>query len=1136
MKLRRLRIHNIASIEDATIDFDSAPLEGCGVFLITGKTGAGKSTILDSICLALYATTPRLANTRMQGEAVESDGSVTLKDPRQLMRRNCGECFASLRFRGTNEAEYEATWAAARAHRKPGRRLQPKSWTLKNIGTGTTLTKDREIEAEIIRATGLDFKQFCRTVMLAQGDFTRFLNSPDNEKAEILEKITGAEIYSLISARIFQTASEKRCALDEMVRRREEAKILSEEELSDRNSRLEEISRALTDLEKRQAETEEAMNWRRRFDALLASLAEAREGVANARRRAETTEAAAMAETVSQWNESAEARSLMANLKSVSESRLRQEQRLTILKGEWLSLNLCREKLIGELLEIREELQRIEPEKSCQAKLEKAYENAELTATLLRNVDSGRRRVAVARENIRKTRELLESELIPKTTALKEEKESIGSSAETAAANLEALREALEKSGLKSRREEKEANEQRLAEARLAAELLGALHAHEEGRMEESRRIDRDAESLEELRMKIEGVAGACDESARIKEEKERDLERQRDTVDKFATEMRRRLRPGDHCPVCGQRIESALPDDNELSALCKIVADAADKAREAFEQLTRQRLQLEAEASALSRSITEARGRLAKDEQGDRMRQRVKSALDKCFGRETDILSNDAEALEGLIRELKDSSARLTEAIAEGEKIEKSVAEQTAVTEKLRGRAHQAETAATAAAKEIDDCHRRIEFEHNIIEEKEAETRECGRRAKILSGEVNLIADQEADPTGAAEELLDLARKYRSLLSRHELLKERESVCAERLTRLEEGLEGIDCFDARSDSDPQPVATDVADAADAARKLRLAVNETVTLIKVSCEEEAASTKGIEQFMREHEELSAERLSVLCGISPERIRDLSEHLRQLREDLVSAEALVVKAQGDVTAHCESRPGGVDETTAEKAALQLESLRNEQRGLLECQARICAELEADAKSRLHLKDLTQKTADCRAEWEKWERLNRLFGERSGAKFRKIAQSYILASLIEKANTYMAQLSDRYTLSVTAGSFVISLVDAYQGYTSRSAATISGGESFLVSLALALALSDMGTRVSADTLFIDEGFGTLSGEPLHNAIETLRSLHSSSGRQVGIISHVRELRECLPVQIRVERDGNFSSGRITIVPET
>ncbi len=132
--------------------------------------------------------------------------------------------------------------------------------------------------------------------------------------------------------------------------------------------------------------------------------------------------------------------------------------------------------------------------------------------------------------------------------------------------------------------------------------------------------------------------------------------------------------------------------------------------------------------------------------------------------------------------------------------------------------------------------------------------------------------------------------------------------------------------------------------------------------------------------------------------------------------------------------------------------------------------------------------------------------------------------------------MAQLSDRYTLSVTAGSFVISLVDAYQGYTSRSAATISGGESFLVSLALALALSDMGTRVSADTLFIDEGFGTLSGEPLHNAIETLRSLHSSSGRQVGIISHVRELRECLPVQIRVERDGNFSSGRITIVPET
>ena len=132
--------------------------------------------------------------------------------------------------------------------------------------------------------------------------------------------------------------------------------------------------------------------------------------------------------------------------------------------------------------------------------------------------------------------------------------------------------------------------------------------------------------------------------------------------------------------------------------------------------------------------------------------------------------------------------------------------------------------------------------------------------------------------------------------------------------------------------------------------------------------------------------------------------------------------------------------------------------------------------------------------------------------------------------------MKTLTDRYTLKVTPGTFVISIEDAYQGYVSRAASTISGGESFLVSLALALALSDIGQQLSVDTLFIDEGFGTLSGEALQNAINTLRSLHNKSGRHVGIISHVEELRECIPVQIQVIQEGNNSASQVKVVPET
>lgn len=180
------------------------------------------------------------------------------------------------------------------------------------------------------------------------------------------------------------------------------------------------------------------------------------------------------------------------------------------------------------------------------------------------------------------------------------------------------------------------------------------------------------------------------------------------------------------------------------------------------------------------------------------------------------------------------------------------------------------------------------------------------------------------------------------------------------------------------------------------------------------------------------------------------------------------------------------------------------------------------------------NLVKEAEEKQAVYHKWSRLNQLIGNSSGSTFRKIAQSYVLSSLIHSANSYMRTLTDRYTLKVTPGTFVISLEDAYQGFVSRAASTISGGESFLVSLSLALALSDIGQQWQVDTLFIDEGFGTLSGEPLQKAVETLRSLHSKSGRHVGIISHVEELQERIAVQIQVNQEGNNSCSKIKIVP--
>jgi len=197
--------------------------------------------------------------------------------------------------------------------------------------------------------------------------------------------------------------------------------------------------------------------------------------------------------------------------------------------------------------------------------------------------------------------------------------------------------------------------------------------------------------------------------------------------------------------------------------------------------------------------------------------------------------------------------------------------------------------------------------------------------------------------------------------------------------------------------------------------------------------------------------------------------------------------------------------------------------------------ISGELKTDKENKERLRVLIEDAQTKKTEFMKWSRMNQLIGDATGSKFRKIAQSYVLSSLIHSANSYMKTLTDRYTLKVSPGTFVISIEDAYQGFASRAASTISGGESFLVSLSLALALSDIGQTLSVDTLFIDEGFGTLSGEPLQKAINTLRSLHTKAGRHVGIISHIEELREHIPVQIQVNQEGNSSSSTVRVVPE-
>ena len=238
MKLQKLTIKHLASIEDAVIDFENGPLSEESLFLICGETGAGKTTILDAICLALYNETPRMDHAENEKykdlsqtfSAKKED--VAINDSRQLMRRNTSEAWTELEFTGSNEMPYTARWYVARAHRKISGAVQDVRWTLENKKSGAQLNKKNEIKAEIQAAVGLTFEQFCRTTMLAQGDFTKFLQSKESEKSDILEKLTGTSIYSEIGAEIYAATKERRTEYENQNRKLEGIHILAEEEIS----------------------------------------------------------------------------------------------------------------------------------------------------------------------------------------------------------------------------------------------------------------------------------------------------------------------------------------------------------------------------------------------------------------------------------------------------------------------------------------------------------------------------------------------------------------------------------------------------------------------------------------------------------------------------------------------------------------------------------------------------------------------------------------------------------------------------------------------------------------------------------------------------------------------------------------
>lgn len=1143
MKLRKLKIHNIASIVDAEIDFESAPLADSSVFLIAGKTGAGKSTILDAICLALYGTTPRLAGTKMQGSVTEATKEIKTKDTRQLLRRGTGEGNVSLWFTTGDGTSYRAEWSVARAYKKVDRGLQDCERSLTNETTEETYSKPKEMQEVIQRLLGLDFTQFCRTTMLAQGEFSKFLNSKDEEKASILEKITGVDIYSRIGMRIFELKNEAEREFKTALGTLEGVRILGEEELAAVRETLAARVGEYDRVEKESENNKKKADWLRDDAALRRQREEAERNLREAREAVATDDFRERHRKLEQWTQTGEARDWLKACADASARIAREENSLDSLRGNCLTL--VEEKLSVEagIRKVGEKIEGIDSWLEGEKPREATYGVAN---DVLIHLDAlvANRRMALAEESkVEKEEKTLEQQLRPKLQKADEVRKQAAAEVEQKKMELSGLERQLEAYDMPALRRRMQAQTERLG--RLGVVRVEVkTYADNEGKLRESR------EELEDLKVKIgEHDAGLkeMEEPLRLAGEAVKRAselyESQKDTVDRFAASMRARLKEGDTCPVCRQTIAAAFASEAELAEIVRGYLDALNKAKEKYDGLDREKMRREAERNEMEKSREKLSSEIERRE-NDLAARKVKllgMLMEFGVGKLDDTASGLLGELSG--REEKERG-ELADKIGEGEKVEKKVKTCRAELDKLKDVTEKAEKAWTKVGEEIAECGKRMEVSRSLMSQKREEVKENESNiASLVSGVWK--SDWKTAPEDFMLELRGAMAAYQKQREQREALASDLERRGEALTAIETALDSVrklipEWDEAISGIQEKGVEEDPGSEVDVRKvvgrmqNLLADVRSTLANLAAFREELTGKEALLRGFLEERQELTRERLAELNRLSAGDISALRRVVEESLSRVAAGEALCKDVESRWIAHTKGRPEFGEEDTLEALQERIAAAANTLRELGEAIGGLRRQLKDDAENRERWDSLKKEKDQKKKEFERWERLNKHLGSSDGSKFRRVAQSYVLESLLNSANHYLATLSGRYTLRTNPCSFVILVEDAYLGGERRIASTLSGGETFLVSLALALALSDIGDVTGMDVLFIDEGFGTLSGEPLQNAINTLHALHSATGKHVGIISHVEELREKIPVQIRVDQASNLSASTVTVVP--
>lgn len=1143
MKLKTLDIENIASFEKASVDFDNGPLGNADIFLINGETGSGKSTLLDAICLALYDNTPRM-NAGGRGDKENMPDNITYGNPMRLLRLNTNQGLVKLIFEADGD-NWEALWTVRRIRERrrkkdeePGTKLK-REWTLTNLRTRETMTQIREINTAVARLTGLDFGQFCRTTMLSQGEFAAFLKSDVDEKAALLQKITGLDkfekagkkIFAITSAkdRIRQAAKERRDALV--------AQALSGERRAELEAEDAELARRKSEAENLKKRLTEAASWETRRNEIAQKLEKAINIRNDAEKQARSEKYADAIKGIRLFDASAKARSALSFLRE-AQKRLETEQvRLVACRHNFRDLTCRLAALENELTKTARTRDAIDAAIESRRPIRSILDNAPMLAGKLNSVADLRSAVAASERNLKTADEEIANVIRPRLQHAEAVEKECSTTLVNIRKRLEETSEKLAETKLSDMRKEKDA----LSESSCKLDRLSAIVDA----------VKRSDESLAACGRVMDDIAARTATSQKALAEAGKTLIAARAARDAYkkssddaaraagdaAEHLRANLRVGDSCPVCGSLI------DHELTA-GEILRELADKARLEFERHqseyeTALRHQAEIESTIKALAVDKEKT----DNELGRLNEEKKRLSDDLSVKSHElgiaVDCNLADTISHHTATVADRIGELSSQIAAAETLEKTVGELRASVDNIQRRLDSARKSCEKERQNLSGALERRSAISATIETNNVNIASTlDELSAVLDGSAVSSRDFRREPAEYAADITAAAKELTSLLEQStSLSKQLETLTGiiDRSRHLRDEISGKLGIPEDEHAATAQVNGDSRNVEKDFYSLSNAVTSAVASINAQNTELSRQKTLLDDFFATNPTIDRAEVEHLMTLPESTVKGWRDTVDNIQRLLIASETELSAVKRESQEHAKTRPADLIDETADNAtgngwlAADLHPLIAEaekaEREALEERARIKAVFDNAARYSAELLCADEELAAADADYSRWEQLCRYLGDAEGKKFRRVAQSHLLECLINGANSYLKRLNDRYELEVYPGTFTIMVTDSYQDYARRTANTISGGETFLVSLALALALSDIGEMRGCDTLFIDEGFGSLSGEPLDRAIGTLKSLHHQVGRRIGIISHIASLREKIATQIIVER----STGR-------